>query len=80
MILLSGGLQSDFRAINDFRGQKLKGKVENLFRQLVEMMVYSGLILREKQFIDETKIEANSHKHSFVCVKAVEKKYRETSR
>ena len=29
---LSGGLQPDFRTINDFRGQKLKGSIENLFR------------------------------------------------
>ncbi|MFT5254417.1 MAG: hypothetical protein ACI87N_003487 [Flavobacteriales bacterium] len=36
---LSGGLQSDFRTINDFRGQKLKGNIEKLFRPLVEVMV-----------------------------------------
>ena len=70
---LSGGLQPDFRTINDFRGQKLKGNVENLFRQLVEMMVDLELISLEKQFIDGTKIEANAHKYSFVWKKAVEK-------
>jgi transposase len=70
---LSGGLQPDFRTINDFRGQKLKGNVENHFRQLVEMMVDLELISLEKQFIDGTKIEANAHKYSFVWKKAVEK-------
>lgn len=70
---LSGGLQPDFRTINDFRGQKLKGNVEKLFSQLVEMMVDLELISLEKQFIDGTKIEANAHKYSFVWKKAVEK-------
>lgn len=70
---LLGGLQPDFRTINDFRGQKLKGSIEKLFSQLVEMMVDLELISLEKQFIDGTKIEANAHKYSFVWKKAVEK-------
>jgi len=70
---LSGGLQPDFRTINDFRGQKLKSSIEKLFSQLVEMMVDLELVSLEKQFIDGTKIEANAHKYSFVWKKAVEK-------
>lgn len=70
---LSGGLQPDFRTINDFRGQKLKDNIEKLFSQLVEMMVDLDLISLEKQFIDGTKIEANAHKYSFVWRKTVEK-------
>lgn len=70
---LSGGLQPDFRTINDFRGQKLKDNIEKLFSQLVEMMVDLDLISLEKQFIDGTKIEANAHKYSFVWRKSVEK-------
>lgn len=70
---LSGGLQPDFRTINDFRGQKLKGSIEKLFSQLVEMMVDLELVSLEKQFIDGTKIEANAHKYSFVWKKSVEK-------
>lgn len=70
---LSGGLQPDFRTINDFRGQKLKGNIEKLFSQLVIMMVDLELVSLEKQFIDGTKIEANAHKYSFVWKKSVEK-------
>jgi transposase len=70
---LSGGLQPDFRTINDFRGQKLKGSIEKLFSQLVEMMVDLDFISLEKQFVDGTKIEANAHKYSFVWKKSVEK-------
>ena len=70
---LSGGLQPDFRTINDFRGKKLKGNIEKLFSQVVMMMVDLELISLERQFIDGTKIEANAHKYSFVWKKAVEK-------
>ncbi|MGE6357091.1 IS1182 family transposase, partial [Flavobacterium sp. NPDC079362] len=70
---LSGGLQPDFRTINDFRGKKLKGNIEKLFSQVVLMMVDLELISLERQFIDGTKIEANAHKYSFVWKKAVEK-------
>ena len=70
---LSGGLQPDFRTINDFRGKKLKDNIEKLFSQLVEMMVDLDLISLEKQFVDGTKIEANAHKYSFVWKKSVEK-------
>lgn len=70
---LSGGLQPDFRTINDFRGQKLKDNIEKLFSQLVEMMVDLDFISLEKQFVDGTKIEANAHKYSFVWKKSVEK-------
>jgi len=70
---LSGGLQPDFRTINDFRGKKLKGNIENLFAQLVQMMVDLDFVSLEKQFVDGTKIEANAHKYSFVWKKAVEK-------
>lgn len=70
---LSGGLQPDFRTINDFRGQKLKGSIEKLFSQLVEMMVDLDFVSLEKQFVDGTKIEANAHKYSFVWRKSVEK-------
>ena len=53
--------------------KKLKGNIEKLFSQLVEMMVDLDLISLDKQFIDGTKIVANAHKYSFVWKKSVEK-------
>ena len=70
---LSGGLRPDFRTINNFRSQKLKGHIDKLFSQLVLLMVDLDLVTLEKQFIDGTKIEANAHKYSFVWKKSVEK-------
>jgi transposase len=37
------------------------------------MVVDLALVSLEKQFIDSTKIEVNTHKYSFVWKKAVEK-------
>lgn len=70
---LAGGLEPDFRTINDFRWQKLKGSIEKLFSQLVEMMVDIDFVSLEKQFADGSKIETNAHKYSFVWKKLVEK-------
>ena len=70
---LAGGLKPDFRTINNFRGQKLKGHIDKLFSQMVLLMVDLDLVTLEKQFIDGTKIEANAHKYSFVWKKSVEK-------
>jgi transposase len=70
---LSGGLKPDFRTINNFRSQKLKGHIDKLFSQMVLLMVDLDLVTLEKQFIDGTKIEANAHKYSFVWKKSVEK-------
>jgi transposase len=50
------GLQPDFRTIIDFYREKLKGKVEKLFSQLVVIMVYLEYISLGKQFIYGTKI------------------------
>jgi transposase len=69
---LSGGQTPDFRTINDFRGKKLKGEIDDLFSQIVKMMVQMGLVSLEKQFVDGTKIEANARKYSFVWKKSVE--------
>lgn len=70
---LSGGLRPDFRTINNFRSQKLKGHIDKLFSQLVLLMVELDLVTLEKQFIDGTKLEANARKYSFVWKKSVEK-------
>ena len=69
---LSGGQRPDFRTINDFRGKRLKGKIEDLFKQMTLMMMDLGLVSLEKQYIDGTKLGANAHKYSFVWKKSVE--------
>jgi transposase len=63
----------NFRTINNFRGQRLKGQVQHLFSGLVRMMVEMGYVSLDKQYIDGTKIEAASNRYTFVWRGAVEK-------
>lgn len=69
---LSGDATPNFRTINNFRSQKLKGKIQHLFAGLVKLMVEMGYISLETQYIDGTKIESSANKYTFVWRKSVE--------
>ena len=59
---LSGGAKPDFRTINYFRGKRLKGIFDDLFRQVVELLHKEGFVSLEVQYIDGTKIESAANK------------------
>ena len=67
---LSGMQTPDFNTINLFRKNRLAPVVDNLFTQVVEMLVESKFISLEVQYIDGTKIEVNANKYTFVWKKA----------
>lgn len=69
---LSGEATPNFRTINNFRSQKLKGQIQSLFAELVKLMVQMGYVSLDTQYIDGTKIEAVSNKYTFVWRKSVE--------
>ena len=66
---LSGMNQPDFRTINGFRGERMKGVIEEVFASVVEVLVDEGYIELENYFLDGTKIEANANKHRVVWAK-----------
>jgi len=70
---LSGEATPNFRTINNFRSQKLKGKIQNLFASLVRLMVEMGYVSLDTQYIDGTKIEAATNRYTFVWRGSVEK-------
>ena len=70
---LSGGNQPDFRTINRFRGEKLKGKIQEVFTEILAYLIEARYIRYEQYFIDGTKIEANANKYSFVWKKSTSK-------
>ncbi len=70
---LSGEALPNFRTINHFRSQKLKGKLQDLFAQLVRLMAEMGYVSLDVQYIDGTKIEAAPNRYTFVWRKSVEK-------
>ena len=67
---LSGMQTPDYNTINLFRKNRLAPVVDDLFTQVVEMLVENKFVSLEVQYIDGTKIEANANRYTFVWKKA----------
>ena len=63
---LTGSQQLDFMTINRFRGERLRGIMEDIFAEVVDLLHREGYISFEQYFLDGTKIEANASKYSWV--------------
>jgi transposase len=73
---LTGNNRPDFRTINRFRSEQMRGTVEQVFALVVEVLFEHGLIKLENYFLDGTKIEADANKYSYVWKKST-KSYKE---
>jgi len=65
--------QPDFRTINEFRGERMKVLMDELFEAMILKLMEEKYITMENYFLDGTKIEANANKYSFVWKKSTEK-------
>lgn len=63
---LSGEQRPDFRTINDFRGSRMKGVIDEVFAEVLEYLIEAGKVKLETYFVDGTKIEADANKHKVV--------------
>lgn len=70
---LSGQNFPDFRTINKFRGQRLKGNIDEIFKQVVLLLHDKGIISLKEVFIDGTKIESFANRYTFIWKKNVER-------
>jgi transposase len=70
---LSGQSFPDHHTINNFRGKRLKGNIEEIFKQVVLVLVDSGIITLKEVFTDGTKMESVANRYTFVWKKSVEK-------
>ena len=70
---LSGKQFPKHSCINDFRSKRLKGQINQLFTQVVTMLVELGYVSLDVQYIDGTKIESASNRYTFVWRKSVER-------
>lgn len=70
---LSGEATPNFRTINNFRSQKLKNKIQQLFAEMVLLMNEMGYVSLDVQYVDGTKIESASNRYTFVWRGSVEK-------
>lgn len=66
---LSGEQTPDFRTLNDFRGRRMKGVIDEVFRVVMEQLVEKGYVKLENYFVDGSKIEADANKHKVVWEK-----------
>jgi transposase len=69
---ISGGNRPDFRTINRFRSERLKGKIQAVFTDVLEYLIEEKYVKFEHYFVDGTKIEANANRYSFVWKKSTE--------
>ena len=70
---ISGGNTPDFRTINGFRGERMKGVIGEVFSGVVEYLVAEGYVKLEDLFVDGSKIEADANKHKVVWAKRKER-------
>jgi transposase len=63
----------DFRTINEFRGERMKVLMDELFEAMVHKLIEEKYITMENYFLDGTKIEADANKYSFVWKKSTKK-------
>ena len=73
---LTGMTQLDFMTINRFRSERLDGIIEDIFTEVVSLLLEEGYIKFENYFLDGTKIEANANKYSWVWGKST-KRYKD---
>lgn len=66
---ISGGNRPDFRTINGFRGERMKGVIGQVFSAVVEYLVAEEYVKLEEVFVDGSKIEADANKHKVVWAK-----------
>ncbi len=63
---LTGNVQLDFMTINRFRSERLAGIMDEIFTEVVDLLLREKYIKYESYFLDGTKIEANAGKYSWV--------------
>lgn len=67
---IAGGNRPDFRTINRFRSERLKGKIQAVFTEVLAYLIDANYVKYEHYFIDGTKIEANANRYSYVWKKS----------
>lgn len=70
---LSGNNQPDFRTINRFRGEILKGIIEEVFTSVLKLLITEGYVKLEEYFVDGTKVEASANRYTAVWAKNTER-------
>jgi len=70
---LSAMSYPDHNTINRFRSDRLKGVLQEVFSQVVLLLVEQGIIALKEAYLDGTKIEANANRYTFVWRRSITK-------
>ena len=70
---ISGKQTPNFRTINMFRSTIMKDIIDEVFIQVMELLLEEGLVHLQDYFLDGTKIESKANKYTFVWKKVVNK-------
>ncbi len=73
MMWISGMNKPDHHTINRFRSERLKKVLEQIFSQIVMLLVEAGQLSIKEIYVDGTKIEANANRYTFVWGRAIKK-------
>jgi transposase len=73
MMWISGMSKPDHHTINRFRSERLKKVLEEIFSQIVMLLIETGQLSLKEIYVDGTKIEANANRYSFVWGKSIKK-------
>jgi transposase len=70
---LAGGQSPCFKTLSEFRGQRLQGLIDDVFKEVLLMLIEEGYINLEAIYVDGSKWEANGNKYKVVWAKNTER-------
>jgi transposase len=73
MMWISGMNKPDHHTINRFRSERLKKVLEEIFSQIVQLLVEAGELSIQEVYVDGTKIEANANRYTFVWANSIKR-------
>ncbi len=76
-IWLAGGQTPNFKTLSEFRGNRMSGMIDLIFKQVLMMLVEGGYVDLEDLYVDGSKWEANANRYKVVWGKNTAR-YKET--
>ena len=70
---LVGGQSPCFKTLSEFRGERLQGLIDDVFKEVLLMLIDQGYINLEDIYMDGSKWEANGNKYKVVWAKNTER-------
>lgn len=65
-IWLAGGQTPNFKTLSEFRGNRMEGMIDLIFKQVLVMLVEEGYVDLGDIYVDGSKWEANANRHKAV--------------